>query len=219
MQKYGDVVVLVQKDAASGELRRTSAIVLSSMVSLPVNPNDRTPTKEVKEERIAAGEEVEHLDLAYPVAMVLPGSEPKTRNMEEIFRPAYHVAPYVDGAWIGYEVPASFPAEQGASDDLLGAAGCHAGEPSADDLDAIAADDAAREATRQIGSPTTDAGGKLEVKYRVDTKAADSDYVQGASFTTLENATLQATALKTASPDLEVFIVDLATGETMLPPE
>lgn len=98
--KYGDAVVLVTK-SADGTLRRANAIVLASNLHVPTTA-DRKPILGADNKPVAA---VEHLDLAFPVTSLAPdGGAPKTRNMDEIFRPAHDVAPYREGAWSGYEV-------------------------------------------------------------------------------------------------------------------
>lgn len=97
--KYGDVVVLVQKNGSDGSLRRLNAIVLASANHAP-NVLGK-PASDVKKLHADA---VEHLDLAFAVPTLVPdGGVLKTRNLEEIFRPAFTVAPYVADAWIGWE--------------------------------------------------------------------------------------------------------------------
>lgn len=92
--KYGDAVVLVLK---TGDVTsRLNAIVLASSLHAPMTL-DRKPVPDA--------EVCEHLDIAFPVASLVPdGGILKTRNMDEIFRPAYNVGPYVDGAAIGFEL-------------------------------------------------------------------------------------------------------------------
>lgn len=98
--KYGDAVVLVQKNP-DGTLRRGNAIVLASSLHVPTTA-DRKPVLGADKKPV---DPVEHLDLAFPVPSLAPdGGAPKTRNMDEIFRPAHDVPPYVEGAWVGYEV-------------------------------------------------------------------------------------------------------------------
>lgn len=94
--KYGDAVVFVQKQG-DGSLRRVNAIVLASSVHGAVTA-DRKP--------VLGSPKEEHLDLAFPVMSLVPdGQVLKTRNLEEIFRPAYDVRPWADGAWVGWEKP------------------------------------------------------------------------------------------------------------------
>lgn len=93
--KYGDAVVLVQKNP-DGTVRRGNAIVLASSLHVPTTA-DRKPVKDA--------DASDHLDLAFPVPTLVPdGAAPKTRNVDELFRLAYDVAPYVEGAQVGYEV-------------------------------------------------------------------------------------------------------------------
>lgn len=93
--KYGDRVILVQK-STDGSLRRLNAIVLASTVHIPLT-HDRKPLKDA--------EACAHVDIAFAVPTLVPdGGVLKTRDTGEIFRPAYDVAPYTEGAWIGYEV-------------------------------------------------------------------------------------------------------------------
>lgn len=125
--KYGDAVVLVQKSAVDGSLRRLNAIVLDSRVH-----------DHVRADRKLVAKDVEHLDLAFPVPAE---ATPKTRNFDEIFRPAHDVPPFVDGAWVGYEAPiVADPAE--ARD----------GDPSAEDLDAVTEEQWASEAAGEAQS-------------------------------------------------------------------
>lgn len=94
---YGDSVVLVRR-AQDGTTSRTNAIVLASIVRVPLNL-DRKPIKDAKP--------IEHLDVAFPELSLAPnGQGLKTRNLEEIFRLAYDVTPFEEGKWIGFEVPA-----------------------------------------------------------------------------------------------------------------
>lgn len=99
MKVYGDAVVFVQKQP-DGSLRRSNAIVLASSLHSPTGP-DRKPLKDA--DGVVLPKE-EHLDLAFAVLSLAPeGQVLKTRNMDEIFRPAYDVRPAVDGAWVGWE--------------------------------------------------------------------------------------------------------------------
>lgn len=93
---YGDSVVLVRR-TQDGTITRTNAIVLASTARVPTTL-DRKPIKDAKL--------VEHLDVAFPELSLAPnGQVLKTRSLEEIFRPAYGVAPWEEGAWIGFEEP------------------------------------------------------------------------------------------------------------------
>lgn len=95
--KYGDAVVLVQKNHSDGSLRRLNAIVLASSLRVPTTADRKA---------IEGAEKTEHLDIAFPVPTLVPdGGVLKTRDTGEIFRPSYDVGPYVDGAWLGYELP------------------------------------------------------------------------------------------------------------------
>lgn len=149
--KYGDRVTLVQKNT-DGSLRRLNAIVLASSTHTPLT-HDRKVVKDAKP--------CLHIDLAYAVPTLVPdGGVLKTRNMEEIFRPAYDVAPYLDDAWIGYEVVAdasdsiahletALAAERAKCGAALAEIAKLKAEPTQADLDAVAAEQAAREATAQ----------------------------------------------------------------------
>ncbi len=92
---YGDAVVLVRR-GSDGTVTRTNAIVLASRIRLRTTL-DRKPVPET--------DPVEHLDVAYPELSAAPKGVLRTSNMEDIFRPAYNVAPWEDGQWIGYEIP------------------------------------------------------------------------------------------------------------------
>ena len=91
-KSYGDAVVLVRK-SRDGSIERLNAIVLATSTHTPITL-DRKPVKDA--------DPGEHLDIAYAV-QTPTGQPPKTRDMGEIFRPAYDVAPYVEDAWVGYE--------------------------------------------------------------------------------------------------------------------
>lgn len=168
--KYGDRVTLVQK-STDGSLRRLNAIVLATARHIPLT-HDRKPVQD-------AGPS-DHVDLAFPVPTLVPdGAVLKSRDTGEIFRIAYDVAPYADGAWIGYETVAdadadALKAELAAERAKCGAALADLAEcehqlakandkleiagrsksdaaPSAADLDAHAAEEAARAATAHGG--------------------------------------------------------------------
>lgn len=109
--KYGDAVVFVQKQV-DGSIRRANAIVLASRIYAPIG-QDRKP--------VAGASKEEHVDLAFPVLSLAPeGHVLKTRNLEEIFRPAYDVRQYVDGAWVGFELPAVIDRIEGSPRDESG---------------------------------------------------------------------------------------------------
>lgn len=92
--KYGDAVTFVQK-SSDGTVRRLNAIVLATAAHVALTA-DRKPVPDA--------DASEHLDIAFPVPTLVPeGQVLKTRNVEEVFRLAYDVAPYVEGAWVGYE--------------------------------------------------------------------------------------------------------------------
>ncbi len=103
--EYGDAVVLVQK-LADGSVRRTNAIVLAPA---------------------AKG----RFDLAYPT----PGLPPKTRSLELIFRLAYNVPAWVEGAWIGFEHKADELKCVNCGESPMVVELSQQGLPSADDLD------------------------------------------------------------------------------------
>lgn len=109
--KYGDAVVFVQKQV-DGSIRRANAIVLASRIYAPIG-QDRRP--------VAGADKEEHVDLAFPVLSLAPeGYVLKTRNLEEIFRPAYDVRQYVEGAWVGFELPAVTDRIEGSPRDESG---------------------------------------------------------------------------------------------------
>ena len=106
-QKYGDAVVLIQKQR-DGSLTRVNAHVLRSFVqpdgAETFNPKQVELTRALKDSNGKAFPGGEYLDLAFPT----PGlPEPITsRSLENIYRHAASVPPYKDGAWIGWDVPA-----------------------------------------------------------------------------------------------------------------
>lgn len=108
--KYGDAVTFVQK-SSDGTVRRLNAIVLATAAHVALTA-DRKPVPDA--------DASEHLDIAFPVPTLVPeGQVLKTRNVEEVFRLAYDVAPYVEGAWVGYEL-ASIRTAEGFSLPPLG---------------------------------------------------------------------------------------------------
>jgi hypothetical protein len=108
--KYGDAVTFVQK-SSDGTVRRLNAIVLATAAHVALTA-DRKPVPDA--------DASEHLDIAFPVPTLVPeGQVLKTRNVEEVFRLAYDVAPYVEGAWVGYE-SASIRTAEGFSLPPLG---------------------------------------------------------------------------------------------------
>lgn len=108
--KYGDAVTFVQK-SSDGTVRRLNAIVLATAAHVALTA-DRKPVPDA--------DASEHLDIAFPVPTLVPeGQVLKTRNVEEVFRLAYDVAPYVEGAWVGYEF-ASIRTAEGFSLPPLG---------------------------------------------------------------------------------------------------
>jgi hypothetical protein len=116
--KYGDAVALVQKSPA-GSIRRVNAIVLSSATQ-PPNATRPNGLKDFKGALLAEGE---YLDLAFP--RDLGGQELKVSSLEAIFQKAYSVAPWKDGAWIGWQLgsatdvaPDPAPAQPGDSEKV-----------------------------------------------------------------------------------------------------
>lgn len=97
--EYGNVVVLVRK-TRDGALSRVNAFVLGTAVHTPLRA-DRSPVLGEDGNPVAPAE---HPDLIYcePTA-VPPGQSLKTRVLENFLRHAYDVAPWTDGAWIGWE--------------------------------------------------------------------------------------------------------------------
>jgi hypothetical protein len=115
MLKFGDAVVLVQK-SRDGEISRVNAIVLHSVVQ-PDGAEEFSP-KEAEVQRAlkaANGKPLpggEYVDLAFPNLGLTPQGQPlTTRSVELIFKLAYTVAPWNEGAWLGWE-PAVAPAEE-----------------------------------------------------------------------------------------------------------
>jgi hypothetical protein len=102
---YGDVVVKVQKSRGfDGEITvtRVNAIVLASSLKAQLGA-DRKPLTDAAGKPLAP---VEHIDLAFADPGLVPkGQVLKTRNVDSIFRLAYDVTPYREGAQIGFEVP------------------------------------------------------------------------------------------------------------------
>lgn len=137
--KYGDCVVLVQKsrDPQTKEVsvQRTNAFVMRSVVQ-PEGAEKFSPAK-VQSTQALKGPNTqplpggEYLDLMYP--RPLPNGQTSTtvQMPELIFGRAHAVAPWKEGAFIGWELPRY---EDGK---------VTSGLPTAGDLDAVAADDAA----------------------------------------------------------------------------
>lgn len=165
MKSYGDAVVFVQKQG-DGSTWRVHAIVLASSLHGRLTL-DRQPLPD--------SEPVEHVDLAFPVMSLVPGGQaPKTRDMAEIFRPAYDVAPWVEGAWTGYveafpiaDYPAvSTQAVQNAVElaaETADLEAAHAGLPSAADLEVAATEPAGGEVVEVVADETAPAAPVEEI--------------------------------------------------------
>jgi hypothetical protein len=95
--KFGDVVVL-NKKSPDGSLRRVNAIVIASAVQ-SADAKLLTGLRDHRGALLPAGE---YLDLAFPREYP-EGHLIKTRDMESLFQPAYHVAPWKEGAHVGWE--------------------------------------------------------------------------------------------------------------------
>ena len=102
--KYGDVVVKVQRipgKDGTATISRVNAIVLGSALKHALS-NDRKPLTDAAGQKLAP---VEHIDIAFPDPGLVPdGQALKTRNVDSIFRLAYDVKPYEEGAAIGFEL-------------------------------------------------------------------------------------------------------------------
>lgn len=160
--KYGDAVVLVQKSPGDGSVSRTNAIVLASTVQ------SEERTHAMKDHRGATVADGEYLALAYPnLGLVPEGQVLNTRTPEVIFKLTYDTPRWKDGAWIGWE-PAPSEEDVRVLTEALDVARQAIGRlgeevatlmanqnpddparPSAADLDAIAAEQKAREATEK----------------------------------------------------------------------
>ena len=116
--KFGDAVTLVQK-SRDGTFSRVNAIVLASVIQDAARPHLKAQDGKF----LPAGE---YLDLAVP-RQFPDGHAPKARDMDSLFRPAYSVAPWVSGAWIGWQ-PGSATAVAPTP------------APSAEDLDSVEAE-------------------------------------------------------------------------------
>jgi hypothetical protein len=111
--KYGDAVVLVrvsppdpnQPDAVS-VVSRLFALVVASQVQ-PDGAENFSPKKvEVTQALKAPGGKIpvggEYLDVMF-LAPLPEGAAPKSRQAEDLFAKALHVAPFADGKFIGWE--------------------------------------------------------------------------------------------------------------------
>lgn len=97
MHKYGDHVVYVKK-TPDGDLL-LNATVLASTMHVPLR-GDRMPHRTLEGELIPMEE---HLDLAFPVPTTT-GEAPKSRALDEIFRPANDVRQDTgQGGWRLYD--------------------------------------------------------------------------------------------------------------------
>lgn len=96
---FGDVVVLILKsrDGDKDVLRRVNATVLASVVQ-PANPQPSTALKT----HAGVLPEGEYLDVIYP-RQFAQGSAPKASDLDSLFQRAHVVAPWKDGAVIGWE--------------------------------------------------------------------------------------------------------------------
>jgi hypothetical protein len=156
--KYGDSVILVKK-AADGTVSRLNAIVLASAFHSPSGA-DRKVIK-VNGEALPARL---HLDLAFAdPGLVPPGQTLKTRDVALIFRHAYDVPEWEASRWIGFEPVgtnaaadldvfkaeiAELKATVAKQEAILNQAPEPApAQPSAADLDAVAEEQKAAEAT------------------------------------------------------------------------
>ncbi len=102
--KYGDAVVLVQR-LPDGTLRRVNAIVMHSAVQ----PPNVHRSKALKDHR-GIIPEGEYLDIAFP-RVLADGQALKSRTMEALFQPDWAVPAWKEGANKGWELPATFEAE------------------------------------------------------------------------------------------------------------
>ena len=102
--KYGDAVVLVQR-LPDGTLRRVNAIVMHSAVQ----PPNVHRSKALKDHR-GIIPEGEYLDIAFPRVLAY-GQALKSRTMEALFQPDWAVPAWKEGANKGWELPATFEAE------------------------------------------------------------------------------------------------------------
>ena len=94
--KYGDSVILIQKSGE--ELRRLNAIVLTSATQ----PKDAVRATGLKDHKGDLLPEGEYIDLVFPRPFE-NGQAPKTREVSALFQYAYGVAPWKDGAFIGWQ--------------------------------------------------------------------------------------------------------------------
>ena len=136
--EYGDSVVLIKK-SPDGSIRRVNAIVLSSVSQVAMTPS--TPRSHaLRDSKGTVLPEGEYLDVMYP--REFDGQPPKSLALDLIVQKAHSVPPWVEGAWIGWQGDSTGPAPPSdLSPDQQDAL------PSANDLDAVAADQAAADAT------------------------------------------------------------------------
>lgn len=133
--KFGDTVVLVLRSRDKDDkdvFTRVNATVLHS-VTQP-DGAEQLSAAEVYQKRLLKGHNSkplpggEYLDLAYPNLGLVPAGQSvlTTRDPSLIFKNAHTVPPYSEGAVIGWEEP---------------------GKPTAADLDAVADEQKAKDAT------------------------------------------------------------------------
>lgn len=203
MKKYGDAVVLVQKNNSDGSLRRLNAIVLASSLHVPTTA-DRKPVK--------GAEPIEHLDIAFAVPTLVPdGQVLKTRNLEEIFRHAYDVPVYTEGAWLGYELLPDIDEASDTIEDLrLDLEDHRAGREDA--LSKLAS------ANSQLEDQCKKAGAALkelgDAKTTITGLQNDLEEERQAKSRALSRvATLEAEAAKPSAADLDAVAGDQAAKE------
>jgi hypothetical protein len=105
--KYSDSVTLVQRQS-DGSITRTNALVLASAIQ-PKNASIHTGLKN----QHGLLPEGEYLDLAFLTPMP-DGQVLKTTSAENYTRPAHLVAPWKDGAVIGWEPKVAPPSPDAA---------------------------------------------------------------------------------------------------------
>jgi hypothetical protein len=176
--KYGDSVVFIQKtvDAEGQEtVRRLNAIVLGSFTQ-PQGAEKLGRHKQVLRNHtgkpLPAGE---YLDLAYPnPGIVLADGNARTRAPELIFRLAFHQALWTTGAFTGWEpsikaedvtgLVEALSQSRGINQALRSEIGRLSAKtqedapklPSAADLDALAAEQAAKDSTASVSTDASD---------------------------------------------------------------
>lgn len=128
--KYSDNVVLVIKSPKG--FTRVNAIVIASATQ----PPDATRATGLRDHTGAVLPAGEYLDLAYPDPAIAAQS-PKSRSTESIFRRAWACPPWKEGASIGWQPGAVTPVAPDSGP-----------QPSADDLDVSAEEEAVTERTR-----------------------------------------------------------------------